>query len=164
MANKLLLTPFLLKEIRKLAELGNFDRHIYRKLRIAESTWYSWKQRAKEIEERITSKAIHENDLDSDEKLLLEFLETMEEGRATAIIRNMAQIQRAANTQWTAAKWYLEMVEPDLFGKRETIDLRQIGAIAQTELSEEDADRLREELRAFFPVIKKRKKNAGSDD
>lgn len=163
MGAKLTLTPLLLEEIKKLAEIGSFEKYIYMTLGIPSTTWYRWKELGKEIAKQIEDQDIHESDLDDDKSLLWELWDTMEVGRGKAVIRNLTLIQSAARRNWTAAKWFLEMIDPELYGKKETIDLQHRGVLAQVELSEEEADRMRKELECFFPV-KRKKRNASSDD
>ena len=61
--------------------------------------------------------------MDDDKSLLWELWVTTEIGRGRAVVRNLALIQSAARKNWTAAKWFLEMIDPELYGKKETIDL-----------------------------------------
>jgi len=127
MAAKLTLTPFLLKEIKKLAEMGHFDRFIYGQLGIPRSTWYDWKKYAEETMEKIRKKEIHVNDLSKDEKLLSEFSDTVTIGRAKAVTRALERIIKTGATNWLADKWFLETIAPDLYGKREAVDLKHSG-------------------------------------
>lgn len=127
MANRLTLTPFLLKEIKKLSELGHFDRFIYDQLKIPKTTWYDWKAASKKIVERLEKKEIHESDLDSDGKLLSELSVTVKEARAKAVTKALLYIHAAAKTNWNAARWFLETIAPDLYGKREAVDLKHSG-------------------------------------
>lgn len=55
--------------------------------------------------------------------LLIEFREAVVKARATAEIRNVAMIQRAAQDPklWSAAAWWLERSNPQRWGKRQTI-------------------------------------------
>ena len=160
---KLTLTPMLLEEIKVLANLGSFDKHIYRSLGIADRTWFRWKEKGREIAKQIEDQEVHESDLSDDKLLLWHLWHTMGIGRAKAVVRNLTLIQKAAVKNWTAARWFLEMIEPELYGKKKTIDLQHSGAVAQVELSEEEADRMRKELECFFPVRKKKERDANVD-
>lgn len=51
------------------------------------------------------------------------FLFLSEKSRATAEIRNLQIIQTAAGDTWQAAAWILERTHPELYGRRERINL-----------------------------------------
>jgi hypothetical protein len=55
----------------------------------------------------------------ADEKDFLSFWEELRKARADAIVRNVAQIQKAAQDgQWQAAAWWLERTVPETYGKQ----------------------------------------------
>lgn len=48
----------------------------------------------------------------------LELWTELRKARAEAVVRNLAQVQKAANRgEWKAAAWWLERSVPDKFGK-----------------------------------------------
>jgi hypothetical protein len=49
----------------------------------------------------------------------VEYLEAIKKATADAEVRNVALIQQAATTTWTAAAWYLERKHFDKWGRRE---------------------------------------------
>lgn len=53
----------------------------------------------------------------------VQFLHDVESARSQAVVRNVALIQRAAETQWQAAAWYLERTNPRKWGRHETVAL-----------------------------------------
>jgi len=65
------------------------------------------------------------------------FYEAVEEARAKAVARNVANIQAAAEDSWQAAAWWLERTHPEHFARH-------------TNVSVTTTDRLEEELRALL--------------
>jgi len=121
---KVCLTETLLKEIDKYCKVGLYDKTIYGTLGIPRSTWYYWKTKAENLASDLsekrevkfaTLKKKHEAEL------LLNFLDIVKRGRHAAILRNVLLIEEAAKTNWFAAAWFLERMEPKIYGKRETI-------------------------------------------
>ena len=53
-----------------------------------------------------------------EEQTFLDFWEDLRKARADAVMRNVAHIQKAAQSgEWQAAKWWLERSVPDVYGK-----------------------------------------------
>jgi transposase len=53
------------------------------------------------------------------EKDFLELWQAMRKARAEAVVRNVAQIQKAANQgDWKAAAWWLERTVPEFYSKK----------------------------------------------
>jgi len=125
---KVCLTEKLLKEIEKYCKVGLYDKTIYGQLGIPRSTWYYWKTKAENISAELSSKKKvefptlkkkHEADL------LLNFMDIVKKGRHQAIARNVLIIQAAAVKTWQAAAWYLERMEPNIYGRtiKQNIDM-----------------------------------------
>lgn len=56
---------------------------------------------------------------DTSEASSLAFWEALRRARAEAVVRNVAQIQKAAQDgQWQAAAWWLERTVPETYGKQ----------------------------------------------
>lgn len=57
------------------------------------------------------------------ERECIEVWQAMRKARADAIVRNVTQIQKAANQgEWKAAAWWLERVLPETYAKRPALD------------------------------------------
>lgn len=72
--------------------------------------WLELGQRANEAVERGEA-------VDAEAQPFLELWVLLRKARADAVMRNVAQIQKAANQgEWKAAAWWLERQLPDTFG------------------------------------------------
>lgn len=116
MARKTKLTRELIEQMRKLASLGVDNKTIAQSLMIGESTFYSWLQRG-------------EQDLKEGKRtLFVEFLEDLKKAHADAIVRNVLLIQESArNGNWQASAWFLERRLPEVWGKKERVDVESSG-------------------------------------
>ena len=61
--------------------------------------------------------------LTPNERLYMHFLHAVETARSQAVVRNVAIIQQAAQTQWQAAAWFLERTNPRKWGRHETVEI-----------------------------------------
>lgn len=104
MPAKLKLNKFFIEEAAKLIEAGVHQRHVAQALGIHEATWYRWLQEGENAKSGIKR----------------EFYEAIKKAEGRAIVRNIAQIQKAAQEgNWQAAAWWLERRYPDEYGKKE---------------------------------------------
>lgn len=89
---------------------------------ISVATMYNWVERGKRERERLT---VFPDELGYEtEVVFLEFLEAVEKARATAELRAVAQIQKAASEgTWQAASWYLERSAPKRWGRKDYTEL-----------------------------------------
>ena len=106
--------------IEESCKLGMKREHCAKRAGIAPSTFYSWiakgrrgvpKEQLEELDNRLKSKEITEEEHSKRKKNLLryvEFLDRIEKATANGIAYNLAIIQTAAKTQWHAAAWLLE--------------------------------------------------------
>lgn len=116
MARKTKLTKEIIEQARKLASLGVDNRTIAQSLMIAESTFYNWLQRA----EKDMQEGKH--------TIFVEFLESLKKAQADAIVRNVMLIQESAsNGNWLASAWFLERKLPEVWGKKERVDVESSG-------------------------------------
>jgi len=86
------LTDELIAEAYKYIAAGNFAVVACKALGIAEKTYYYWLKKGEKDEDSIYGK----------------FCKSIKKARAEAEIRNVALLQKAANSSWQAAAWYLE--------------------------------------------------------
>lgn len=78
------------------------------------TTVYRWMELGQREEERLDKGGEPTNE----GLACLELWRTMRKARAEAVVRNVAQIQKAANQgEWKAAAWWLERTMPDSYGK-----------------------------------------------
>lgn len=97
-------TPKLTPEIQKVICEGiaaGIDRkHAAARAGISERTMVYWMRRGR----------------DKKNKLYVAFVASVKKAEADAVARNVAIIQKAASTAWTAAAWWLERRHPDEYG------------------------------------------------
>ena len=103
-------------KIVKLIRLGNFAETAAAAAGISKQTYYNWLARGREERERIDTSNAKPR---TTEKAFLEFFDAVEEARAEAEARMVAQITTAAQdpTKWQAAAWWLERVAPQKYGR-----------------------------------------------
>ena len=89
---------------------------------ISVATMYNWFERGKRERERLA--VFSDQSVSETEVAFLEFLEAVEKARATAELRAVAQIQKAASEgTWQAASWYLERSAPKRWGRKDYTEL-----------------------------------------
>ena len=108
MARKTKLTPAVQERICKAISDGNYHHVAAAHAGIGESTFYRWL----EAGEAATSGAMRE------------FWESVKKAEAGAEVRYVAIIERATNTTWQAAAWWLERKHSDRWGKKEKYDVK----------------------------------------
>jgi hypothetical protein len=122
------LTPELQEELLKALRGGAYVEDACGYVGIHKDTFYEWMRRG----------------ADGDD-LYSEFSDAVEKARATAVVRNIALLQKAAEDSWQAAAWWLERTRPNQYGRRTNIAGPDGGAI---EIKTDDAER-EERLRAI---------------
>lgn len=77
-------------------------------------TVFRWIERGQRENERLE----YGYDPRPEEAEFLELWQAMRKARAEAVVRNVAQIQKAANQgEWKAAAWWLERTVPEFYAK-----------------------------------------------
>jgi hypothetical protein len=122
------LTPELQEELLKALKGGAYVEDACGYVGIHKDTFYEWMRRG----------------ADGDD-LYSEFSDAVEKARASAVVRNIALLQKAAEDSWQAAAWWLERTRPNQYGRRTNIAGPDGGAI---EIKTDDAER-EERLRAI---------------
>ena len=78
------------------------------------ATVFRWIERGQRENERLE----YGYDPRPEEAEFLSLWQTMRKARAEAVVRNVAQIQKAANQgEWKAAAWWLERTVPEFYAK-----------------------------------------------
>lgn len=128
--------PERIEKIIKLIRLGNFAETAAAAGGISKQTYYNWLAKGREERERLDMTGGKPR---ATEKPFLEFFDAVEEARAEAEARMVAQITTAAQdpTKWQAAAWWLERVAPQKYGK-----------INRTEISGPDGAPIQSETKA----------------
>lgn len=106
MSRRTKLNPSTQESIIKSLKAGNSRRDSALFAGVSEQTFYTWLKKGR------NGKAPY-----------VEFLEAVEKAEATACVRNVAIIQKAAADTWQAAAWWLERKRPDEWGRRQRFDL-----------------------------------------
>ena len=89
--------PELVNEIIKYIEAGNYQKTACEAVGISEETFYTWMKEKPE------------------------FSESIKKAESKAIARNVMIIQKAAQTSWQAAAWFLERKDYERWGRKELI-------------------------------------------
>jgi hypothetical protein len=113
------LDPETLQFIEDRLYEGCYEKVVYELLNIPAVTWEYWKRNAKQLEKKLESGKISIDELKEGDKRILSLLQIIKKGRAKCIHKNIQNIQRAGEDpdHWQASAWYLERIEPDVFGK-----------------------------------------------
>ena len=90
-------TPELVSELIKYIEAGNYQKTACEAVGISEETFYTWMKEKPE------------------------FSESIKKAESKAIARNVMIIQKAAQTSWQAAAWFLERKDYERWGRKELI-------------------------------------------
>lgn len=109
------LTPEVFNAVMQALRAGNYQEVAARYAGVAESTYWAWLDRGRKERERI------EDDVppDPNEALYVDFLDEVEQARASAEVRMVGLIAQAAKNTWQAAAWYLERSKPNQWGRRD---------------------------------------------
>lgn len=99
---------------------GNYLDDSARYAGIGERTIFEWLAKGREALEAAG------DDIDlvpPDRQLYARLTQAVEKARSDAVVRNLTLIQRAAETNWQAAAWYLERTNPRKWGRRDTVEI-----------------------------------------
>lgn len=119
------LTPELIKEAARLVAEGNYITHVAQALGISRKTFYNWLEQGA----RATR------------GLKREFYEAITKAEAEAVLRNVKIIQKAAETNWQAAAWWLERKYPEEWGRKDRMNLEtDNGIVIKVEKVEETSE------------------------
>jgi transposase len=101
------LTPATHKAIVDAVRAGNYAETAARAAGIHPGSFYNWMEKGREAKQGI----------------YFEFLNAIEKAKASAEIRDVSLIERAATDTWTAAAWMLERKFPSRWGRREKLEV-----------------------------------------
>ena len=90
-------TPELVSELIKYIEAGNYQKTACEAVGLGETTFYEWMKEKPE------------------------FAESIKKAKSKAIARNVMIIQKAAQTSWQAAAWFLERKDYERWGRKELV-------------------------------------------
>ena len=106
------------EELINLIVLGLPVNKAVAMVNIAESTFYKWMSRGMVERDRLAT--IPDAKPKPEEKIYLEFLESLTRARAEAIAKKVAVVSSAASQgDWKASAWWLERQVPEEFGRIE---------------------------------------------
>ena len=99
---------------------GSYVDDACRAVGIHRATFYNWMQRGNVQRERLNAGL----EIEPDEQIFLEFLDTVEEADAEGIIGHLMNIDHAAkNGTWQASAWILERKQPRKWGRFERTEI-----------------------------------------
>lgn len=93
---------------------------------ISKETYYHWRKKAKELPE-------DEESWDENQKLLAYFKEKSEEGLSLAVATRVEKIR--IDPSWQSAAWWLERMDNENFGRRQTIDANVDAKVKSEDIS-----------------------------
>jgi len=104
------------EELINLIVLGLPVNKAVAMVNIAESTFYNWMSRGMVERDRLAT--IPDAKPKPEEKIYLDFLESLTRARAEAIAKKVAVVSSAASQgDWKASAWWLERQVPEDFGR-----------------------------------------------
>jgi hypothetical protein len=136
-----------------------------------ESTFHKWKKEGdlilKQLEEA-ENKGKFKIALTKREKFLIQFVQSLVLARAKGISRNLKRINNAADSQWQAAAWLLERMDPENFGRKDKHELAHTGNITGSlSLAAREIEKMSADERLAYANTLRKKMNileASSDD
>lgn len=132
------LTPEIQERVVDAIQAGNYLETAAAYAGIADSTMYNWLDRGRKERDRAQS---DDTQIKATEQPFVDFLEAVEKARATAEVRAVALIQKAASDTWQAAAWYLERSAPKKWGRRERLEhTGPEGSAVQVSVSMDDLE------------------------
>ena len=111
------LTPEIQEQIIKYIEAGSYAKFACHAVGIGETTYYKWIRWGKKAEEKLEG----EKKLTNKENEFRQFRQSIKKAGATAVIRNILIIQKAAAKTWQAAAWWLERTHYKDYGIKKQI-------------------------------------------
>jgi transposase len=110
---KLLLTEDLIRQACEILSMGNYIKTTCQYLGIDQATWYGWLADAELVLKRLELDP--ECLVTEQEQLKIEFLMSIQKATASSQIRNLSNVQQAADRSWQASAWILERRWPEMF-------------------------------------------------
>ena len=142
-----MLNEEMIAELTSVVGAGNYLDDAARYVGIGERTLFQWLSRGREALEQA------EGDLDAvepREKVFAQLVQALEKARSRAVVRSVALVQKAAESNWQAAAWYLERTNPKKWGRHETYEVTGAdGGAIQVEHT------IKETLRAKFEAAER---------
>lgn len=148
------LTPEVRKNIVDAIQAGNYIETAAAYAGISKPALYDWLKRGAKEKQRLAKNPRAR--ILKEEAIYVDFSNAVEKALATAEVRDVLIIGRAAEEQWQAAAWRLERKFPDRWGRRKLdiehsggLELKHDGVARMAEQLEHDADS-RELLKELF--------------
>jgi hypothetical protein len=113
--SSLRLNEALIEQISTVLRAGNYVDTAAKMVGVPRSAIYRWLNEG----DKASQKADSGEELNRSERLYLDFMNAVDQARATATVRNVALVQQAAQAgSWQAAAWWLERTNPQQWGRR----------------------------------------------
>ncbi len=122
------LNPEVQKEIVKRIRAGNYIRVACQAVGISHTTYFDWLKKGEE-----------------DKSPYAEFLDAVKKAESEAHVEYVAIVASHAPKQWQAAAWWLERRFPELWGRRDRLDIK--GEI----IAEKKVDKIEEKFSHMTP-------------
>ena len=125
---KTILTPELQDDVVKRIRAGNYIKVACQSVGIGVSTYFEWLKKGEEGRQPYA-----------------EFTEAIKKAESEAHVNYVAIVASHAPTQWQAAAWWLERRFPQLWGRRDRLDIK--GEI----VAEKKVDKIEEKFSHMSP-------------
>jgi hypothetical protein len=113
-----------IEDVCRLVSEGHYVVTVCQMKGITRPTYYNWKDRGQEIEEKIENGKIKKSKLKKKDKLYLKFWQDIQKAEAMGEISNVSNIKKAGDEgDWRASAWLLEKKYPEKFGKKNKVEL-----------------------------------------
>jgi len=107
------LTPEVQDRIINALRAGNYVETAAQLAGVGRASIYRWIDKGQSAIDREEQG----EELNADDERYAEFARGVEEARASAMARNVALVNTAAQTTWQAAAWWLERTNPQMWGR-----------------------------------------------
>jgi len=112
-----------LAKIKGMLYQGNYQKYVFQSMGIPKTTWDRWAQLGRALAEAIQNKEKKYDKLNESQKKYITLAGLIAQGKAVAMIRNIGLIAKAADKDWKAAAWFLEMNDQEHYGKKIQADV-----------------------------------------
>jgi len=113
-----------LAKIKAMLYQGNYQKYVFQSMGIPKTTWDGWASNGRKLAEAIQNKEKKYDKLNESQKKYITLAGLIAQGKAAAMIRNMGVIAKAADKDWKAAQWFLEMNDQEHYGKKIKADVK----------------------------------------
>jgi len=109
----MILSKDIIKDVEKYIKSGMTQEDCIEYLGIHRATFYNWRKDGLKLQK------LQKEKLTEYEELLLDFIDTLKKAQVENKMRCVGIIQKAAETTWQAAAWFLERRYYEEYGRKD---------------------------------------------